>query len=46
MTPARLGFRPCKRCRPDMLDYQPVKDIAEKTKQLIDDYFIAKKKFR
>lgn len=33
------GFRPCKRCRSDLLDYQPIKEIAEKAKRLLDDYF-------
>jgi AraC family transcriptional regulator, regulatory protein of adaptative response / methylphosphotriester-DNA alkyltransferase methyltransferase len=33
------GFRPCKRCRSDLLDYQPIKEIAEKTKQLLDYSF-------
>ncbi len=33
------GFRPCKRCRSDLLDYKPMKDIAEKLKTLIDDMF-------
>lgn len=30
------GFRPCKRCRPDLLTYQPLKELAEKAKDLID----------
>ena len=33
------GFRPCKRCRSDLLDYQPIKEIAEKAKRLLDDSF-------
>ncbi len=33
------GYRPCKRCRSDLLDYNPMKDIAEKLKNLIDDMF-------
>lgn len=33
------GFNPCKRCRSDLLDYQPVKDIAEKVKEIIDAMF-------
>lgn len=33
------GFRPCKRCRSDLLDYQPIKDIAKKVKRLLDDSF-------
>lgn len=35
----RANFRPCKRCRSDLLDYQPVKEIAKKAKQLIDELF-------
>lgn len=33
------GYRPCKRCRPDLLEYKPVKEIAEKAKQLMDLYY-------
>ncbi len=33
------GYRPCKRCRSDLLDYKPMKDIAQKLKQLIDSMF-------
>ncbi len=35
----KAGFRPCKRCRSDLLDYKPMKDIAEKLKNLIDNMF-------
>lgn len=35
-------FRPCKRCRPDLLAYEPIKEVAKKTKQLIDHFFAAK----
>lgn len=31
------GFRPCKRCRSDLCDYQPIKEIAQKVKKLIDE---------
>lgn len=30
------GFRPCKRCRSDLIDYQPMKQIAKEVKQKID----------
>lgn len=30
------GFRPCKRCRSDLLDYKPIKEIASELKRLID----------
>lgn len=33
------GFSPCKRCRSDLLDYQPIKETAEKAKRLLDDSF-------
>lgn len=33
------GFRPCKRCRSDLSDYQPIREIAERAKRLLDDSF-------
>jgi len=33
------GFRPCKRCRSDILDYRPMCEITKKVKQLLDDSF-------
>lgn len=33
------GFRPCKRCRSDLLDYRPMKDIAARTKRLLEEAF-------
>lgn len=33
------GFRPCKRCRPDVLEYEPQKEKAEKIKLIYDRYF-------
>jgi len=36
---AKSGFRPCKRCRPDLLIYQPGREAAEKIKQLIERFF-------
>ena len=33
------GFRPCKRCRPDLIDFRPLEELAERTKKVIDDYF-------
>ncbi len=38
------GFRPCKRCRPELADYQPQKDIAKQTKILIEQYHSQKEK--
>lgn len=36
------GFRPCKRCRPDLLEYEPVKELAKETKGLIDRHYTEK----
>lgn len=33
------GFRPCKRCRPDQLEFQPQKEAAIKIKAVCDQYF-------
>ncbi len=33
------GFRPCKRCRPDLLEYTPAKNFAQQAKQLIDAHY-------
>lgn len=38
------GFRPCKRCRSDLMDYQPMQDIAAKVKQKIDETFKSQEK--
>jgi AraC family transcriptional regulator of adaptative response / methylphosphotriester-DNA alkyltransferase methyltransferase len=35
----QAGYRPCKRCRPDLLKYQPVKETAEKIKLFLDNHF-------
>lgn len=32
----QAGFRPCKRCRSDLIDYQPMKQIAEDVRQKIE----------
>ena len=39
----RAGFRPCKRCRPDLLSYEPAQRLAEQIKELIDRFFREKK---
>lgn len=36
------GFRPCKRCRSDLLEYQPIREIAQKAKRLIEESFCQK----
>lgn len=33
------GLRPCKRCRPDLLEFQPQKEIAEKIKSTYQQFF-------
>ena len=33
------GFRPCKRCRPDLIEFRPMLDLIEKAKRLFDTYF-------
>ncbi len=35
----KAGYRPCKRCKSELPLYKPMKDIAEKLKNLIDDMF-------
>ncbi len=36
---AAAGFRPCKRCRPDLINYQPITELAQQAKNLIDTCF-------
>lgn len=33
------GLRPCKRCRPDLLEFKPQKEAAETIKRIYDQYF-------
>lgn len=33
------GFRSCKRCRPDLLVYDPTKDLLEKFRKIIDSTY-------
>jgi methylphosphotriester-DNA--protein-cysteine methyltransferase len=39
----QAGHRPCKRCRPDLLEYRPLKEIAEKVKLLLENHFTRQK---
>lgn len=32
----QAGFRPCKRCRSDLLSYRPMQDIADRVKQHLE----------
>ena len=36
------GYRPCKRCRPDLMYYQPVTELAEKMRGMIEDGYADK----
>lgn len=38
-TAAEAGFRPCKRCRPDLLKYEPVKEIGLMAKNVIEEFY-------
>lgn len=40
------GFRPCKRCRPDLLQYNPNIELIEKAKKIYDMYFYDSDKLR
>lgn len=33
------GYRPCKRCRPDLLEFCPSEKLTQKAKDVIDKYF-------
>jgi AraC family transcriptional regulator of adaptative response / methylphosphotriester-DNA alkyltransferase methyltransferase len=33
------GFRPCKRCRPDLIGYDPDEEMAQKIKSIIDSNY-------
>ena len=35
----QAGFRPCKRCRPDLISYRPAEELAEEAKAVIDRSF-------
>ncbi len=35
-----FGLRPCKRCRPDLLHFNPMEETIENAKQIIDTYFM------
>lgn len=40
----KAGFRPCKRCRPDLMNYAPVLETVRQAKALIDDYYRQRKR--
>lgn len=35
----KARFRPCKRCRPDLVQYDPALDLSARTKELFDRHF-------
>lgn len=35
----KAGFRPCKRCRPDLITYEPMAELADEAKAIIDCNF-------
>ncbi|GFZ29510.1 AraC family transcriptional regulator [Clostridium zeae] len=41
---ATYELRPCKRCRPDLIDFNPLDDILENAKNIYDTYFFNKEK--
>lgn len=34
-----FGLRPCKRCRPDLLSYEPTLELVRQVKQIYDTYY-------
>ena len=36
----QAGFRPCKRCRSDLLSYQPMEDIAGMVKKQLEELYV------
>ena len=39
----KSGFRPCKRCRPDLQNHAPMSELAKQTKKLIDENYFQRK---
>jgi AraC family transcriptional regulator, regulatory protein of adaptative response / methylphosphotriester-DNA alkyltransferase methyltransferase len=33
------GYRPCKRCRPDLPEYDPQREMADKARKICEEYF-------
>jgi AraC family transcriptional regulator of adaptative response/methylated-DNA-[protein]-cysteine methyltransferase len=38
------GFRPCKRCRPDLTDYQPLDDAAKQVRSIVERHYAQKQR--
>lgn len=34
-----MGFRPCKRCRPELIKFNPINDLAKKAKHIYDTFY-------
>lgn len=35
----QAGFQPCKRCRPDLIGYDPAAELSRRTKELYDSHY-------
>ena len=35
----KAGFHPCKRCRPDLIEYDPAAELSRRTKELYDSHY-------
>lgn len=42
----KAGFRPCKRCRPDLITYNPMVELADKAKAIIDCNFTERQELK
>ncbi|MDF2634239.1 MAG: transcriptional regulator with only domain, AraC family [Pelosinus sp.] len=40
------GLRPCKRCRPDLIEFKPIRDLTEKAKYIFDSCFADRYKLK
>lgn len=39
-----FGLRPCKRCRPDLVRFNPIEDLTKKVKEVFDKYYCNREK--
>ena len=42
----RSGFRPCKRCHPELLEYDPLSELALQAKEMIDQNYFERTKLQ
>ena len=42
----RSGFRPCKRCHPELLEYDPLSELAQQAKEMIDQNYFERTKLQ